>query len=178
MSGQRRALLCGALACALALAGCTTDSPGPTVDAMPASQLTDLCGLPSDGALTPQEDGGLSFTYSNGTTARITFANRRCVLDTYRLFMRPQLAANELGFLYDYYQSSLAPCLGGFGYPLLAPPSRRDFVASGGNWSPWDAVFTPFLDVSEIRQLSINCPMYPPGSKWAAQVGVQTVTSR
>lgn len=153
MGGQRRAFALVAIAVALACSGCSAGA-GSAPEA--------LCNLSATGTLERQVGGGYLYTYANGTIARIAFANGACVLDA-RPFpiARDELSSWELGFTYDYYLTELGPCLNGFGFPLVAPPKRVDFIASGGDWSPYDSVFTAMVSGSTIAQLNSVCPRRP-----------------
>jgi hypothetical protein len=151
MGGQRRAFAAIALACAL-LAGCAAD-PGSGI----------RCDLPENTRLVPAPDGGMQVQLPNGSTGLLTFANGACV------FNRPISAGNrpvideaDLDFTYDYYRQSLAGCLDELGFRTLAPPSRETFVASGGNWSPYDSVFSPLLSSEQIATIARVCPEAPP----------------
>jgi len=154
MGGQRRAFAVVAMAFALALSACSASA---------GSAPEELCGLSATGTLERQVDGGFIYTFANGTTARIAFANGACVLDANPFpIPREERSEWELGFTYDYYLTQLGPCLNGFGYPLVGPPERHDFIASGGDWSPYDAVFTTMVSGSTIAQLASVCPRHPP----------------
>ena len=148
---------------AFAVAALTCLLVGCSADAGSAPEA--LCDLPSTGSLERVVGGGYVFTYANGTTARIAFANGSCVMDVNPFPIQRIQFANEweLGFAYDYYLAKLGPCLNGFGFPVLAPPDRADFIASGGDWSPYDAVFTAMVSGSTIAQLNSVCPRVPPG---------------
>ncbi len=148
---QRRACAVLLLSCAL-LAGCATDAESG-ID----------CDLPENTRLVPAPDGGMHVEWPNGTTALLTFANGACV------YSRPPVAAarsviekDELGFTYDYYRQSLSPCLDNLGFRILAPPTRQSFLESGGNWSPYDAVFSALLSSEEISTIALVCPESPP----------------
>lgn len=157
MSGQRRAFALVAMAFALTIVatGCSANA-GAAPEA--------LCNLPATGSLERVVGGGYEYTYSNGTTARIAFANGTCVMDARSYpIPRDELSDWELGFTYDYYLTKLGPCLNGFGFPILAPPERHQFIASGGDWSPYDAVFTAMVSGSTIAQLNRLCPRAPSG---------------
>lgn len=154
MGGQRRAFALVAMAFALALGGCSAN-----VGAAPE----ELCGLSATGTLERQVGGGYIYTFANGTTARIAFANGACVLDQSPVpIAREERSEWELEFTYDYYLMQLGPCLNGFGFPLIAPPERDDFVDSGGDWSPYDSVLTARVSGSMIAQLNSVCPRRPP----------------
>ena len=161
MSGQRRAFARLAIAVALTVAGSLL--AGCSADAGSAPEA--LCDLPATGSLERVVGGGYVFTYANGTTARMAFANGSCVMDVNPFPVQHIEFASEweLGFAYDYYLTKLGPCLNGFGFPVLAPPGRADFIASGGDWSPYDAVFTAMVSGSTIAQLNSVCPRVPPG---------------
>lgn len=143
--------LVGALGAALALGGC----------AIPAGAGL-RCDLPEGAKLVAMPDGGYQVFEANGRAYRLAFANGTCVL-TPRLLLptRAERTADELGFLYDYYVTSLGPCLDHEGVPFLTPPTRDRFVESGGNWSPYDAVFTGYLDADEIAMIARVCPPFP-----------------
>lgn len=151
MGGQWRACAVIVLFCALTT-GCATE-PGSVID----------CKLPDDAKLVAAADGGMNVEWANGTVARLSFANGACMFTPPVVAQqRVQIAEEELGFTYDYYRQSLAPCLDNLGFRVLAPPSRPDFIESGGNWSPYDAVFSGMLSSDEIATLGHVCPQTPP----------------
>ena len=152
MSGQRRALAVVLLLGALTLPGCAaTVDPG-----LP-------CELPDDTQLVAGDDGGYLVVYDDGAMYDLAFANGRCVINQRRLAIpRAERSDADLIFLYDYYRLRLGPCLDLYGYSYLAPPSREDFVASGGNWSPYDSVFQAMLSVEDLLALNNACPELPP----------------
>lgn len=155
MSGQRRAFAGTAILVALTLAGCSA-----TAGSSPEA----LCSLPINGSLERSTGGGFLYTYPNGSTARLAFANGSCVLDANPFpIQREERSEWLLAFTYDYYMTELAPCLNGFGFPALAPPSRAAFIDSGGDWSPYDAVHTGMTSGATLGQLSRVCPELPPG---------------
>jgi hypothetical protein len=144
-------LLVGALGAALALNGCSV-SAGPGLP----------CDLPQGAALVELPDGGYQVVEPSGASYTLAFANGVCVLSARELLPpRVERTATELGFVYDYYVLSLGPCLDHGGVPFLLPPSRERFVESGGNWSPYDAVFTGYLDADEIAVITTVCPPLP-----------------
>ena len=155
MSGQWRTLrvtlTIGALAATLALSGCSSSRP---------SSLP--CELPDGASLVELPDGGYGVDQANGDRWRLGFANGRCVISSY-IGSQPRLERSDeqLRFLYDYYVLTLGPCLDVKGYPFMTPPTRQRFVESGGNWSPYDAVFSGYLDAEEIAMLGETCPHLP-----------------
>ena len=152
MGGQRRASALVVLLASLALAGCASaNGPGLSCEQLPA-----------DAQLAMAQDGGFVVEYANGTTAGIGFANGGCVVRQAVVIERAERSEADLIFIYDYYRLRLAPCLDSYGFGYLAPPSRDDFVASGGNWSPYDSVFTGLMDGPEILELTQACPELPP----------------
>jgi hypothetical protein len=160
MGGQRRAFARStiAAACLLAVGGLSGCSAGS--GAAPEA----LCSLPITGTLERSIDGGYLYTYENGSTARIAFANGSCVLDANPFPIPREINRTEweLGYTYDYYLAQLRPCLNGFGFPAVAPPERADFIESDGDWSPYDAVYTTMVSGSKIAQLNSVCPRQPP----------------
>ena len=151
MGGQRRACAAIVLFCALTT-GCAADAgAGPA------------CDLPDGAELVAAPDGGMHVVWADGKRALLAFANGACVLNMV-VVPPPRLERSEaeLAFAYDYYRQSLAPCLNNLGFRNLAPPSRLDFVESGGNWSPYDAVFSSFLSSEEIATVAEVCPETPP----------------
>ncbi|MEO8095116.1 MAG: hypothetical protein ABI632_09295 [Pseudolysinimonas sp.] len=53
------------------------------------------------------------------------------------------LSTPQLGFMYDYYSTRLAPCLLALGYSVEPAPRRAAFVDGSFNGSGWD----PYADV-------------------------------
>lgn len=151
MSGQRRAFALSVLLCAL-LAGCATDAGG----GIP-------CEIPPEAELVANPDGGLLVLWPDGTTVALAFANGTCVFDPMLVpITRAERTDEQLSFTYDYYRLSLAPCLDGLGFRTLAPPTKGGFIESGGNWSPYDAVFTALLSADELADIEKICPQSPP----------------
>lgn len=152
MSGQRRALVLATLLCALTLTGCAVAPSG----GIP-------CEIPDNAQLVALDDGGYVVQYDNGISYGLAFANGSCVFNPQMVpIERAERTEAELRFIYDYYLLRLAPCLEQFGYGYLKPPSRDTFVESGGNWSPYDSVFTPMMSSSDISALTQTCPALPP----------------
>lgn len=151
MAGRRGAIALTVLACAL-LSGC----------AVPADAGI-ACEIPAEAELVPNPDGGLHVVWPDGTTVALAFANNSCVFDPMVVpIARAERSDDELRFAYDYYRQELAPCLDALGFRTLAPPSKAAFVASGGNWSPYDAVFTALLSADDLATISRTCPEAPP----------------
>ena len=159
MSGQRRAFAPAAMVAVVALVSVALSGCSAQSGEAPES----LCNLSITGTLERPVDGGYVFTFANGSSARIAFANGACVLDANPFpIEREERTDEQLGFIYDYYLAQLGPCLNGFGYPSVAPPERADFIESDGDWSPYDAVFTAMVSGSTIAQLNSVCPRHPP----------------
>ena len=151
MAGQRGAFALVVLACAL-LTGCTAPADAGIA-----------CEIPTEAALVPNPDGGLYVVWPDGTTIALAFANSACVFDPMLVpITRAERSDAELRYTYDYYRQDLAPCLDALGFRTLAPPSRTGFVASGGNWSPYDSVFTALLSAQDLATVSRTCPEQPP----------------
>jgi hypothetical protein len=153
MGGQRRACAAIVLFCALT-AGCATDAGGGI-----------SCEIPEEARLVAAPDGGMLVEWPNGTSAILTFANGTCGYTRPPVApARSVIAESELGFTYDYYRLSLAPCLDSMGFRVLAPPTRQAFIESGGNWSPYDAVSSTMLSSDELATLAKVCPRGAPAS--------------
>jgi hypothetical protein len=153
MNGQWRALGLVTAFAALLLSGCA---------AQPGSALP--CELPEGTRLVAAARGGYLVVFEDGTMRSLAFAHGRCVLTPIRgvAQLRVERTDPQLRLLYDYYRQNLGPCLDGFGFSFLAPPSKAAFLASGGDWSPYDAVFTAMMNSAEIRELTRACPPLPP----------------
>jgi hypothetical protein len=152
MGGQRRTLVVAMLLGALTLGGCAS-----TIDAGIE------CEIPEGAQLVRGEDGGYLLLFNDNTTYVLSFANGACVFtNPVVATARAERSDADLIFIYDYYRLRLSPCLERFGFRVLAPPTRDRFVASEGNWSPYDSVFTAFLSAGEIAELGRACPSLPP----------------
>jgi hypothetical protein len=80
----------------------------------------------------------------------------------------------QLGYLYDYYRESVVPCLALAGITLPDPPTRRQFIESGGAWQPvlpqsetyvsggFDTGASPWLRSTPGGDLMARCPTWPP----------------
>lgn len=151
MGGQGRACATIVLLCALT-AGCAVDA-GPGLS----------CDLPENTRLVAAPDGGMHVQWPDGSIALLSFANGTCVLNTLvGTVPRAERSDDELAYTYDYYRQSLVPCLATLGFRTLAPPSRGSFLDSGGNWSPYDSVFSALLSSEEIATMARVCPEAPP----------------
>ena len=84
------------------------------------------------------------------------------------------LSAAQLGYLYDFYRESTVPCLELAGLEVLDPPSRAEFVESGGWWSPAASVSgddlsyygvgkSPWYRSTPDKDLLKRCESWPPG---------------
>ena len=153
MNGQWRALGVATGFAALLLSGCA---------AQPSSAFP--CELPEGTRLVEAARGGYLVVFEDGTMRSLAFAHGRCVLTPLRgvAQLRVERSDAQLRLIYDYYRQSLGPCLDHFGFSFLPPPSKVDFLASKGDWSPYDAVFTARMNSREIRSLTKACPPLPP----------------
>ena len=152
MGGQRRTLALAVLLGALALGGCA--SP---VDAGLG------CDIPEGSQLVHGEDGGYIVQFNDNTRYEVSFANGICVFtNPVVATARTERPEADLYFIYDYYRLRLTPCLEQSGFRVFAPPTREDFIESGGSWSPYDSVFTAFLSGPQLTELGTTCPSLPP----------------
>lgn len=84
------------------------------------------------------------------------------------------LNEQQLGYLYDYYRESVVPCLAMAGITLPDPPTRAQFIASGGIWQPvlpqsetyvsggFDLGSSPWVRSTPGGDLMARCPTWPP----------------
>ncbi len=54
----------------------------------------------------------------------------------------PQWSDAQLDYLYDHYKNWILPCLEAHGFSLLTVPTRSEYRAIEGNWSPYNYVGT------------------------------------
>ena len=73
------------------------------------------------------------------------------------------LDADQLGALWDYYSTSLRPCLAASGYRTWRPPDRADFIAPDGyhTWNPYLPLRGVRLPPDEMDELDAACPVVP-----------------
>jgi hypothetical protein len=177
---MRRALLLGAVGVALA-AGTVLAVAPPTGFSSPTSpritrlfipaiktECLDRTGLPADsdigydftpaGALvTIDQDGGLT-----GLPAYTLFRLNEC-LDDYPIEQATDLPRDRYSrnLLYDYFSTSLRPCLTGHVGDLPALPSRADFVVRLYRWDPYRGL-APKLQLPDLLAMESECPALPP----------------
>jgi hypothetical protein len=65
------------------------------------------------------------------------------------------LTRAQLDYIYDYYASWLVPCIEHNGHIVREAPSREEFVAREGDWSPYDSFSVQ--DVSDFAALEELC---------------------
>ena len=72
--------------------------------------------------------------------------------------------ADQMDYLYDYYEQTLVPCLTVHDVELIDSPNRRDFVAGFGRWNPYDSIRDSDHDwaLGDVGLLR-DCPRMPPG---------------
>lgn len=72
------------------------------------------------------------------------------------------LSADEMHFVYDYYQKWLIPCLGFRGYTVLDPPERGVFTRGADDgwatWSPYWALEPYPATAEEYEEITAVCP--------------------
>lgn len=73
--------------------------------------------------------------------------------------------ADEMDYLYDYYEQTLVPCLTVHDLELIDVPSRQDFVDGWfGRWNPYDSVHESDRDWALSDEGTLrDCPRMPPG---------------
>jgi hypothetical protein len=73
------------------------------------------------------------------------------------------LSDAQLGYMYDYYQQRLAPCLRSLGYDVPPAPGRQEFIDAtynGGSWDPYQEVHpTPGRHSWDF--IDAQCPPLP-----------------
>jgi hypothetical protein len=179
---MRRALLLGAATALVAAAGVfAVAMPGPTAEPrephitrlfIPAikddcrlrNKISDAKApdigytfLPSGALTTIDQDG--EFT---GIESERLAAFNRCLaqypIDPIRETPHDHYSRN---LLYDYFSTTLQPCLAGRFDDLPPLPNRADFVVRIYLWDPY-RVLAPRLKLDELLQLSTDCPELPP----------------
>lgn len=71
------------------------------------------------------------------------------------------LSPAQLDYVYDYYVSWVVPCLTDHGWDLRNAPTREQFVALQGYWSPYDSM--KVADVGDFEVGADLCgPSRPP----------------
>ena len=147
--------------------GLTPDSPRPTVERIRLVSMTEAEAVHKK-CMT---DAGYD-SYSSGTAAVFGSTNfERLALYTCSA-QYPVAPSNvnlfseaQLRYLYDYYETSVIPCLRAAGVLVGDVPSLEEFVETANAqlysmWSPYAALTGSYLD-SYIY--SERCPNYPDG---------------
>jgi hypothetical protein len=114
-----------------------------------------------------------------GTGERGTDAQQLAFYECYARFPSVSVFSREQReYIYDYYLTSLLPCLGLHGHPALVVPSRRSFVAGTGTvdgswlWSPYSAMTELPSDRAVFDTLYRECPPSIPGvDGWSTPPG-------
>lgn len=72
-------------------------------------------------------------------------------------------AIDQLGTLYDYYVSSLIPCLEAANYAIADPPSKGKFIDSYRQtaWNPY--LYVPDFSQAAWYKLQTDGPQWPHG---------------
>lgn len=72
--------------------------------------------------------------------------------------------AAEIDYLYDYYATSLVPCLASRGFKPDSVPTRYEFASQAGSWHPYFAMHAEeWLNLFSDRSILIECPPSPAG---------------
>lgn len=69
------------------------------------------------------------------------------------------LSEKQLGMVYDYYASTLVPCLESHGYAAPPLPTREVFVSEYGKPTMWHP--SAFLSAEDRATLESACPLSP-----------------
>jgi hypothetical protein len=120
----------------------------PQVDAAQPAPMGDWLNSLST-CMKDVNDGSFTFEFNSdegyvlsGGDAPTTVTLYTCIaanpLD-YRRDGGGFLTDAQLEYIYDYYADWLVPCMVNHGYTMTDAPSRDDFVASQGFWSPYVA---------------------------------------
>lgn len=67
------------------------------------------------------------------------------------------LPASTLGLVYDVELQQTVPCLRGLGIEIPEPPTREEFITSGGAWGAIDSIFTPFVSPERVARATALC---------------------
>lgn len=186
-----RALIAAAVL--LALAGCSTvAAPPPGLSVSERAALQDRLrerawqntGLPDDSrppdplvVEVPIDEWGEtyercmanagfpSYQYNGGDQPDdVTMAEYVCNVSLWPDAEQGWYNAAQLGYLYDYFDQTLVPCIALHGGEVVDAPSRQEFFELFGGWSPYTSMRAAdtqriFSDKTVLR----DCPPMPPG---------------
>ena len=74
------------------------------------------------------------------------------------------LSEEKVGIVYDYFVTTLVPCLAAQGQSTSAAPTREDFLAEWDGvpfWNPYGEVQLEDIGQAEFDRLLSVCPEYP-----------------
>lgn len=117
--------------------------PGAVLDEAPWIEQTAQClqnnGLGSvNWGMSNQSGYGLSgssgLTLTN-LSAQLVFY--QCVSANQRIPANDLISAGQLDYTYDYYADWIVPCMWQHDIPVHDVPTREEFAASYGQWSPY-----------------------------------------
>ena len=95
------------------------------------------------GAVLSVGDGALTPAGTEELDDATLLAFYRCVVTHPREFTsRAFYSAAQLDYLYRHYERWQVPCLLMQGYRIYEVPTREEFVADGGRWSPGTTLIT------------------------------------
>jgi hypothetical protein len=112
----------------------------------------------------PTPDGGLSFGDVPDSQGEAFWTSRYICFLKFPLdpkYSGP-LTEDRLKVLYDYYVSSLIPCLEAEGYAISDPPSKSVFIDQyqEASWSPYLDAMNPSSQ-QEWYRINAACPQWP-----------------
>jgi hypothetical protein len=109
-------------------------------------------------------DGDISYTAGDqGEAYAVAFYTCEAKYPYDPKYIRP-LTDAQLGLLYDYFVTSLQPCLIGEGYDVPPAPSRQEFLenyAANGGWFVYEGVAAAHVGPEEFTRINKACPQLP-----------------
>lgn len=164
------ALVACVVACYAALSGCaspTASPPPPTVTAtqdlthMEQARKIAACMTDRGWSVIVDADGAIELEGSNEQEAgrgEADFAS--CQADLEKSGVLPTLPpSSNTDYWYAEYDRllALAECVKGYGYPVIAPPTREQFVDDAvDRWHPYASLGE--LTQEQFAQINVDCP--------------------
>lgn len=115
---------------------------------------------------TALDDGGYSVSHPNGDLTELERLTDYLCAMSFEIEGQfdGMYNAAEIDYLYDYYATTLVPCLGSRGFAPDSVPTRNEFTAQTGSWHPYFAMHAEeWLDLFSDRSILVECPPAPPG---------------